>query len=109
MDAPSPLSTAIQQLLDDVQASLLTQDAAQIEAACKALVNGFSNLLSGHDKASAQKSISLLETEALSRQFSRLHQMLAQSASANARQLSALLPERLPVVTEGKRLLVNRV
>jgi hypothetical protein len=97
MDAPEqPLATAIQKLLDDVQASLLTQDATQIETASKALVDGFSKLLSGHNKSTAQEAISISEVEALNRRFSQLRQMLAQSASASARQLATLLPERLP-------------
>jgi len=96
------LTAAIQQLLDDVQSSLLTHDATQIEAASKALVDGFSKLLSGHNKTTVQEAISLAEVEALNRQFTQLRQMLAQSASASARQLAALLPDRLPAGYGGK-------
>lgn len=105
MDTPAPaqsLAASIQQLLDGVQSGLLSQDAHQIEASCKALLDGFTQLLTGHNKASVQEAISSEEVEALNRQFGQLRQMLAQSASASARQLSALLPERLPAGYGGK-------
>lgn len=90
------MAQALQQLLDSVHASLLSQDPAQIEAACKALLDGLTKQISGHNKASVQQAIQLAEVEALNHRFMQLRQMLAQSASASARQLSTLFPDRLP-------------
>lgn len=94
--SPSPMALAIGELLDRVHHSLLTQDPDRIEPACKALLEGLTAQIAGHSKASVQQAIRAQEVEALNARFQQLRQALAQSASASARQLATLLPDRLP-------------
>jgi len=98
----TPLFHGISALLDDVQSALMTQDADRIEQACKALMQGFSSELGRHSRVSIQSALLATEAESLASRFGLLRQALAQSAAANERQLSSLLPDQLPGAYGGK-------